>query len=51
MQWNDNHRTLTIADRRGNYDGMLTNRIFNVVLPDGTKQAVTYIGTETSVKF
>ena len=51
MQWNDSRRTLTIGDRQGNYDGMLTNRIFNVVLPDGTKQAVTYIGTETSVKF
>ena len=51
MQWDDSRRTLSIGERQGKYDGMLTNRIFNVVLPDGMKQADTYIGTETSVKF
>ena len=43
--------TLTIGARQGSYDGMLTNRIFNVVLPDGTKQTVTYIGQEVSTSF
>jgi alpha-D-xyloside xylohydrolase len=51
MQWNDSRRTLTIGNRQGNYDGMLTNRVFNVVLPDGTKQTVTYIGKEVTAKF
>jgi alpha-D-xyloside xylohydrolase len=51
MQWNDSRRTLTIGNRQGNYDGMLTNRVFNVVLPDGTKHSVTYIGKEVTAKF
>ena len=50
MQWSDSHRTLTIGERKGSYDGMLTNRTFNVILPDGTQKSITYNGTETTVK-
>ncbi|MDE5919669.1 MAG: DUF5110 domain-containing protein, partial [Duncaniella sp.] len=33
--WNDKTRTLTIADRQGEYPGMLSTRKFNVVVCDG----------------
>jgi alpha-D-xyloside xylohydrolase len=32
FSWNDLHKTLTIADRRGNYPGMMQSRTFNIVL-------------------
>jgi len=50
MQWNDRSRTLTIGRRQGSYEGMLTARSFNVVLPDGTSKRVSYDGAETVVK-
>ena len=47
--WNDRTRMLTIGDRQGSYPGMLQNRMFTVVLPDGTQQAVSYDGQKQVV--
>ena len=49
--WDDKARTLTIGAREGAYDGMLTNRSFTVVLPDGASRRVAYTGSEVKVKF
>ena len=51
FHWNNASRTLTIADREGSYPGMLMNRKFNVVLPDGTAKTVVYAGKEIKVSF
>ena len=51
FHWNNASRTLTIADREGSYPGMLMNRKFNVVLPDGTAKTVEYAGKEVKVSF
>ena len=48
--WNDKTRTLTIGDRQGSYPGMLQNRQFTVVLPDGKQQTVRYDGTKQTVR-
>ena len=50
FQWNDRSHTLTIGDRKGEYPGMLTSRNFTVVLPNGTKQTVSYNGSKTELK-
>ena len=49
FQWNDKAKTLTIAARKGSYPGMLQQRQFTVVLPDGKQQTVKYDGTEVVV--
>lgn len=49
--WNDASRCLTIGARKGNFPGMLAQRNFTVVLPDGTQKTVSYNGKKTSVKF
>ena len=46
FEWNDRTRTLTIANREGKYPGMLTQRKFTVVLPDGTQRTIEYNGNE-----
>lgn len=51
IAWNDAKRTLTINRRNGAFDGMLTERTFVVVLPDGTQKTVTYQGKKVTVKF
>ena len=51
MTWNDRTRTLTIGQRQGQYKGMLTERQFTVVLPDGTSKTVGYSGNEAAVTF
>ena len=48
--WNDAKRTLTLKARQGAYKGMLQQRNFTVVLPDGSTKKVAYSGQETSVK-
>ncbi|MBQ9355838.1 MAG: DUF5110 domain-containing protein [Prevotella sp.] len=48
FSWNDRSRTLTIGRRQGEYPGMLRQRQFTIVMPDGTLQVVSYDGTETS---
>ena len=48
--WNDAARTLTIADRKGSYVGMINTRTFRIVLPDGKTKTVDYNGAKVSVK-
>ena len=50
FQWNDHSHTLTIGHRQGQYPGMLTNRKFTVVMPNGTSQTVNYNGKEVAVQ-
>ncbi len=45
--WNEKENTLTIGERKGKYQGMLTTRIFNIVLVDNSNG----IGDKASVKF
>ena len=46
FHWNDHTRTLTIGARQGSYPGMLQNRSFTIVQPDGSKSQVNYDGQE-----
>lgn len=54
MRWDDAARTLTIDHRKGAFVGMPQERVFVVVIPDGSpngiRQEVTYKGKRTSVK-
>ncbi len=50
FSWNDKTRTLTIGTRKGEYPGMLKNRQFCIVLPDGTTKTIDYDGTEKEIK-
>ena len=50
FHWNDHSHTLTIGNRQGQYPGMLTNRKFTVVMPNGTSQTVNYNGKEVTVQ-
>ena len=49
MTWNDKTQTLTIGQRKGQYPGMLSQRTFTIVLPNGKVQTVDYNGQEISV--
>ena len=49
--WTDRSRTLHISARQGGYKGMLLDRKFTLVLPDGTSRTIDYNGDETSVRF
>ena len=49
FSWNDKTHTLTIGDRQGSYSGMLQNRRFAVVLPDGRQQVVEYEGEKLDI--
>ncbi len=51
FSWNEKTRTLSIGNRQGRYPGMLQNRQFTVVLPDGKQQTVHYDGTMQTVRF
>ena len=51
MQWNDKARKLTIDQRQGAYEGMLQQRQFTVVLPDGTTKTAHYDGSAVSIAF
>ena len=44
FDWNDQARTLTIAERQGSFPGMLSSRQFTVILPDGTTKTISYHG-------
>lgn len=50
LAWNDKKRTLTIDNRKGAYDGMPAQRVFNIVMPDGKSKEVKYNGKRVSVK-
>ena len=43
-------RTLTVGARRGSFPGMLAERTFRIVTPDGQVRTVRYDGTAQSVK-
>jgi len=49
--WNDKARTLTIGTRQGGYKGMILDRQFTIVLPDGTSKTVSHNGNEQVVSF
>ncbi len=48
--WDDSAKTLTVGERKGEYPGMLKNRRFTVVLPDGATTEVEYDGSEKSIR-
>jgi alpha-D-xyloside xylohydrolase len=50
ISWSERTRTLTIGERKGNYPGMLEQRNFTIVTPDGKKQSVEYSGKEVKCK-
>jgi alpha-D-xyloside xylohydrolase len=50
MQWKETSRTLTIGERKGEYPGMIRERKFTVILPDGTSREVSYSGQSVSCK-
>ena len=51
FHWSNASRQLTIGERKGTYPGMLKERQFTVVLPDGTTKTVSYNGTGVKVSF
>ncbi len=51
MHWNDKSRTLTIDTRKGKYKGMIENRNFTIILPDGQQKTVAYAGKNVKVIF
>ena len=44
--WNERARTLTIGERQGRFNGMLQQRHFTIVTPDGKRQSINYDGKE-----
>ena len=48
--WTDRTRTLHISARQGGYKGMLLNRKFTLVLPDGTTKTIDYNGNQIELK-
>ncbi len=50
LQWNDRSHTLTISKRNGSYDGMVQERTFTVMTPDGSAKTVTYTGKKIVVR-
>lgn len=51
MHWNDVARTFTLGVREGSFPGMLSTRHLTVVLPDGSRKAITYTGLAALAKF
>jgi alpha-D-xyloside xylohydrolase len=49
FHWNDKARKLTIRQRNGQYPGMLQQRQFTIIWPDGSSQVVTYDGKEITI--
>ncbi len=50
LKWNDRTRTLVIGHCKGSFKGMLEDRMFTVVTPDGKSRTVNYHGSRVSVK-
>ncbi|MBR0187900.1 MAG: DUF5110 domain-containing protein [Prevotella sp.] len=48
--WTDRTRTLHISARQGGYKGMILERKFTLVLPDGTSHTIDYNGNQVTVK-
>lgn len=51
FSWDDKRQRLTIGNRTGSFPGMLQERQFTIVLPDGELQSVSYNGKKISVNF
>ena len=49
INWNERTRTLTIGERQGNFKGMIQQRCFTIVTPDGNQKTVEYSGKMQSV--
>ena len=49
FHWNDKVRKLTIGQRKGQYPGMLQQRKFTIIWPDGSSQVVAYDGNEITI--
>lgn len=50
MTWDEANKTLTISDRKGSYEGMLSTRTFNVRMIGGATKNVSYSGKQVKVK-
>jgi alpha-D-xyloside xylohydrolase len=48
--WTDRTRTLHISARQGGYKGMILDRKFTLVLPDGTTKTIDYNGNQVTMK-
>ena len=48
--WTDRTRTLHISARQGGYKGMILERRFTLMLPDGTTKTIDYNGNQVTVK-
>jgi alpha-D-xyloside xylohydrolase len=44
IKWNERARTLTIEARQGTFKGMLQERRFTILTPEGKQQTITYDG-------
>ena len=44
--WDDANKILTIGKQEGNYPGIIKNRQFNIVTPNGKKYHINYNGSE-----
>ena len=49
FKWNDRTHTLSISARQGGYKGMILDRKFTIVLPDGTQRTIDYNGNSIEV--
>ncbi len=50
FRWNDKARQLTIGTRQGGYKGMILDRKFTIVFPDGTSRTVSHDGNEQTIQ-
>ena len=48
--WTDRTRTLHISARQGGYKGMILERKFTLMLPDGTTKTIDYNGNQITMK-
>jgi alpha-D-xyloside xylohydrolase len=62
FNWNDTQKELTVSDTKGSFEGMLKNRVFNIVIvkqnhgtgeqvTGKTDKSVSYSGNSISIKF
>ena len=51
FEWNNAKKQLVIGERKGSYPGMLQQRKFAVVLPNGDAKTVDYSGQPVTVQF
>lgn len=51
FSWNEASKKLTISNRKGQYNGMLTSRKFTVVMPNGITRIINYNGKKVEERF